>query len=334
MSVPLLSKILPKIAKKIGAQVIVEPKYGYVGQIIFKSGKKKYFRVSTLDINTVGSADIAKDKGYAKFFMENMGYAVASGKTFFRDDFAKAIGSKDTKTKAWTFAKKLGLPVIVKPSSRSQGFGVVKAFNRQTFDRAVRAIFKEDRVMLVEEAISGHDYRIVVLDNAVISAYERLPLSVVGDGKSTITALLKKLQREFQKTGRDTVIKMNDPRMREVLARNKKTFMSIPEKGENVPLLDNANLSTGGMAVDVTEKIHPSIQKLAINLTKDMGLRLCGVDIMLSNGAAEKLSNQQYWVLEVNAAPGLDHYFETGKKQQNIVEGMYLDVLKAMEKGR
>jgi hypothetical protein len=39
-------------------------------------------------------------------------------------------------------------------------------------------------------------------------------------------------------------------------------------------------------------------------------------------------------VLEVNAAPGLDHYFETGKKQQNIVEGMYLDVLKAMEKGR
>jgi D-alanine-D-alanine ligase-like ATP-grasp enzyme len=333
MSVPLLSKILPKIAKKIGARVVVEPKYGYVGQILFKNGKKKYFRVSTLDINTVGSADIAKDKGYAKFFMEKMGYTVARGGTFFRDDFAKAIGSKDTKTRAWTYAKKLGFPVIVKPNSRSQGFGVVKVTNQKIFNRAVKAIFKEDRVMLVEEALSGRDYRIVVLDNKVISAYERLPLTVVGDGENTIKTLLKRLQKEFEKTGRDTVIKMDDPRMREVLARTKKTFTSIPKNGERVLLLDNANLSTGGHAVDVTEKLHSSVQKLAIQLTKDMGLRLCGVDLMLSDNASENLLNQKYWVLEVNAAPGLDHYFETGKKQQKIVEAMYLEVLKAMEEG-
>jgi D-alanine-D-alanine ligase-like ATP-grasp enzyme len=333
MSVPLLSKILPRIAKKIGARVIAEPTYGYVGQIVFKNGKKKYFRVSTLDINTVGSADIAKDKGYAKFFMSQMGYSVAKGKTFFSDTFAKAIGSKETKDRAWQYAKKLGLPVIVKPNSLSMGYGVAKVTTKAIFDRAVRAIFKDDRVMLVEEALTGRDYRIVVLDNKVISAYERLPLAVVGDGKSNIKKLLKKLQAEFVKTGRDTVIKMDDPRMREVLARNKRAFSSIPTKGEQIVLLDNANLSTGGMAKDVTNEVHSSIKTLAIDLTKDMGLRLCGVDLMLSKNAETPLTEQNYWVLEVNAAPGLDHYFETGKKQQQIVEAMYLEALKAMEKG-
>lgn len=331
MPIPLLSKILPRIARKIGARVITEPTYGYVGQILFKNGKKKYFRVSTLDINTVGAADIAKDKAYAKFFMNGMGYSVAKGKTFFRNNFAKAIGSKNTIKAAWRYAQKVGLPVIVKPNSLSQGFGVAKVSNKQSFFRAARACFKEDRVMLVEEVLQGKDYRIVVLDKKVISAYQRLPLAVVGDGKSSIKKLLQKLQKEFIKTGRDTVINDRDPRIKEVLARSGKTVASVPKKGEQVSLLDNANLSTGGMAVDVTNLLDKSIAKLAIELTADMGLRLCGVDLMLSKDISIPLSKQKYWVLEVNAAPGLDHYFETGKKQEKIVAAMYLEVLKAME---
>jgi D-alanine-D-alanine ligase-like ATP-grasp enzyme len=39
----------------------------------------------------------------------------------------------------------------------------------------------------------------------------------------------------------------------------------------------------------------------------------------------------EFWVLEVNAAPGLDHYVKSGKAQQRIVESMYLEVLKAMQ---
>ncbi len=39
----------------------------------------------------------------------------------------------------------------------------------------------------------------------------------------------------------------------------------------------------------------------------------------------------RYWILEVNAAPGLDHYVKTGKAQEQIVRDMYLKVLKAMQ---
>jgi len=38
-----------------------------------------------------------------------------------------------------------------------------------------------------------------------------------------------------------------------------------------------------------------------------------------------------YWIIEINAAPGLDHYATIGKAQQKIVENLYLEVLKVMD---
>ena len=104
-------------------------------------------------------------------------------------------------------------------------------------------------------------------------------------------------------------------------------------KGHQVFLLDNANLSTGGDAIDVTKTIHPSFKKIAINLTRDMGLRIAGVDIMVTKGdITQDIKNCEYYIIEINAAPGLDHYVTTGKAQKKIVEDMYLKVLKALGK--
>ena len=103
---------------------------------------------------------------------------------------------------------------------------------------------------------------------------------------------------------------------------------SIPKYGEQIFLLDNANLSTGGDSADVTTMIHPAFKKIAINLTRDMGLRLCGVDLMIQGVISER--PKRYWILEINAAPGLDHYVKTGTAQEKIVEKLYLKVLKSL----
>jgi D-alanine-D-alanine ligase-like ATP-grasp enzyme len=123
---------------------------------------------------------------------------------------------------------------------------------------------------------------------------------------------------------------MDDPRIIEKLERQNLGFRIVPEKGRRVYLLDNANLSTGGDSVDVTDKIHPGFRKLAIKLTRDMGLRLCGVDLMIEGDITQK--PDVYWILEINAAPGLDHYAKIGRAQEKIVEDLYLEVLKSMEK--
>jgi D-alanine-D-alanine ligase-like ATP-grasp enzyme len=193
----------------------------------------------------------------------------------------------------------------------------------------MRAAFRRDRVALVQSPVSGKDYRIVVLDERVISAYERTPLNIVGDGESSIRRLLTQKQVGFMKSGRDTIIRAEDERIAENLKRQKLTMRSVIPKGERIYLLDNANLSTGGDALDVTNDIHPKFRDIAVNLTRDMGLRLCGVDLMIDGDISK--APGRYWVIEINAAPGLDHYIKTGKTQKKIVEDMYLEVLKAMQ---
>ncbi len=110
----------------------------------------------------------------------------------------------------------------------------------------------------------------------------RLPLSVIGDGKSTIKKLLKTKQKSFLTSSRDTMLNFSDPRIETKLLHQNLSFKSILRKGKKIFLLDNANLSTGGDSIDVTSDVHPEFKDLAVKITSDMGLRLCGVDIMVS----------------------------------------------------
>ncbi len=325
----MLPRLLKKIAPRIGARVTIEPQWGVVGQITFRNRKKSYFRYNTLDLNPVGSSDVAKDKDYATFFMKRMGYKTVIGRAFYSDEWCDAIGSKQNIEVAVRYTKKIGFPLFVKPNSGSHGTNVFRVETVRELRTALNKIFKNDRIALVQKPVEGRDYRIVVLDDKIISAYQRIPINVIGDGRSTIAQLLKKKQREFIASSRDSRIKFDDARIVLKLKHQKLTFRSIPKKGEKIFLLENANLSSGGDAIDVTNKIHPKFKQLAIKLTKDMGLRLCGVDLIVDGTITDP--PKKYRVLEVNAAPGLDHYVKTGNAQQKIVEEMYLKVLKSLK---
>ena len=325
----LVGRMLQKLAPKIGAKVILEPSLQIVGQIVFKNGRKRYFRFSNLGLNTLGASEIAKDKDFATFFMKRMGYSTIPGKTFYNNELCMEMGSENDIHAGYQYTKKLGFPVMVKPNSGSKGIGVCKVFNKQEFYKALHFIFKKDRIAIVQKAIEGKDYRIVVLDDKVISAYERIPLNITGDGISTIEQLLNKKQSLFIKNGRDTKINQKDFRIIQKLHHQNLSIKSIVKKDQQVFLLDNANLSSGGDSLDVTDYIHPEFKKIAVNVTKDMGLRFCGVDILVLGDIREKL--KKYCILEINSAPGLDHYALSGKKQEKIVEDMYLKILKGME---
>ena len=330
---PYLTNLIKRLAPRVGAKVVIEPEWGIAAQIIYKNGVVRSLRMYSLDLNHIASSDIARDKDFAKFFMQKKGYSVAEGQTVFRNDWAKTVQSNRTIGYGIKYAKKLKYPVIVKPNSKSQGNGVCLVSNAQELRQALLEIFKDEKVAIIEKYLPGKDYRIVVLDGEIISAYERIALSVVGDGKHSILALLKKKQKLFIKNNRDTRINFEDSRMKMKLQRLGLTFKSILPKNKKVYLLDNANLSTGGDATDVTNTIHAGFKKIAVNLTRDMGLRIAGVDIMVTEGDITKNPKDcAYYIIEINAAPGLDHYVTTGVTQRKNVEAMYLKVFKALGK--
>ena len=325
---PFVGELLLSIAKEAGVVVEVEPKFGYVGRIICPNGRIHYFRDTKFDLNTLGATEIAIDKAYASFFINSLGYPTIPGQAFYSKKWCAAIKSDQNIDAAYAYAKKIGLPVFVKPNSKSQGSCACKVNTRREFYQAFRQAAQKDKVVLVQEVVTGHDYRIVVLDNEIISAYERLPLCVVGDGENSIAELLAIKQQEFYTNGRDTSLPIDDYRITMRLARKGLTLEHVPSEGESCQLLDNANLSSGGEARDVTDTIHPDFQQIAIALTRDMGLRYCGVDLMIDGDVSQ--APGKYWVIEINAAPGIDNYSSGGPKQKQIVKDLYVKVLKAI----
>lgn len=322
---PLVGQIFKKIAKKVGAKIVLEPTFGHVGQIICPNGKIHYFRNSHFDLNPIGAAEIAKDKDYANFFMAKLNYPTIPGKKFYSEKMIKKIDSKDDIKAAWKYALTLGLPVVVKPNSQSQGRGVFLVDNERDFTEAFLEISMVDDIILVQKFVHGNDYRLVVLGDEVVSAYQRIPLEVVSDGKMSVKELFDVKSAKLESTGRNIGIDFDDKRIKIFLDRQGISSETINSDGEKSQLLFNANLSTGGESIDVTDKIHPFFRDLAIKLTHDMGLKFCGVDLIIEDDITKK---SKYFVVEVNSSPGIDNYYYSGKKQAKAVESIYLKILK------
>jgi len=78
----------------------------------------------------------------------------------------------------------------------------------------------------------------------------------------------------------------------------------VPDKGRRVILRNNANLSTGGTATDVTDEVHPEVAARVIAAAQMVGLDICGVDVVCES-VERPLEEQHGGIVEVNAAPGL-----------------------------
>ncbi len=328
-TVPALERML-ELAPRIGATVIREPRFGVAAQVVFANGVRRSFRRWSLDLNPTASSELATDKDWSAYFMRTMGYPAVPGEVFYSDELCTKLGSDRDLRAAVAHAQSLGYPLFVKPNARSQGRAVFKVFDRDELEQAAAAIFEIDSVLLMQPVQEGLDYRIVVLDDRVLCAYERRALSVVGDGVRSVAELLADKQRHFDEVDRHDTINAEDPRISIHLGRDGRTLAWIPADGEETALLDNANLSDGGSAREVTDELHPGYVEIAVRLTRDMGLRLCGIDIM----TGEPISSPpgRYVVIEINAWPGIEYFAASGPRERERVDELYLAVLVALSR--
>jgi D-alanine-D-alanine ligase-like ATP-grasp enzyme len=325
-----VTEFLKVLVPKINATLISEPEFENVGFIVFKDGKKEYYKNTSFSLNSFAAAEIARDKNYTNFFLKRMGYKVPEGQTFFSNKLNSHLHIKRTIHDGFEYAASLGFPVIIKPNNFSQGRLVTKIYNESEYYETAEKIFEITDVMLVERFCYGNDFRVLVLDEEVYAAYQREPLKIIGNGASCIKELIAEKQNDFVKARRKVDIDCNDYRLIHNLKRNNYTMDTILDRGVAFQILDNANLSTGGMIYDVTSSIHQEYKKLAVAITKDMRLRLCGVDF-LTEDICKPISD--YTLIEINASPGLNNYASLGAEQLAIVHSFYFKVLELLEKG-
>jgi len=294
---------------RIGNGGIIQLGYGKYSQKI---------ECTLTDNTSCISVDISCDKTVTNELLSQSGIPVPRGIVCYSSEEAVEASAD------------IGYPVVVKPINGNQGKGV--SLYLQTAEEVVKAynIAKAvNEMVLVEEYVKGRDYRVLVVGKQVSAVAMRIPAHVVGDGVHTIAELVSILNRDSRR-GEDHEKPMTKVVLDEIslnlLAKHGYTPESIPEAGVYVHLKYNGNISTGGEAVDVTDRIHPYNQEIAIRAARIIGLDIAGVDITCAD-IANPISAGNGAVIEVNAAPGIRMHLYPSKGKPRRVGDAIVDML-------
>jgi cyanophycin synthetase len=292
------------------------------GSLVMFGWGSRQRRIQAAEIDVTGAIaeSIAQDKELTKKLLDAAGVPVPLGRVVTDPD------------DAWTAAREIGLPVVIKPKDGNQGKGVtVNVTTREQLTAGYHAAaeFRDD--VMVERYLAGHDFRLLVIGNKLIAAARRDPPHVVGDGRHTVRELVDIVNRDPRRGAGHatslTKIRFDDIALGS-LAKQGYTAESVAPKGQRVTLRNNANLSTGGSATDVTDDVHPEVAARAIAAAHMVGLDICGVDLVCDS-VHRPIEEQGGGIVEVNAAPGLRmHISPSFGKGRNVGEAI-MDTLYA-----
>jgi cyanophycin synthetase len=264
------------------------------------------------------AVDIACNKEQTKKMLNEASIPVAKGDICY-----------DTEDLEETIAD-IGYPIVIKPLDGNHGKGA--SINVTNWEDAVKGLkhAKEySRRVIVEKFITGFDFRVLVINNEVIAAAQRVPAHVVGNGKNTIQELIDITNEDPRRGyGHENVLtEITIDKSTERLIDNAGyTLSSILSDNETLYLKSTANLSTGGTSVDVTDLMHPENVFIAERISRVIGLDICGIDIMAPN-LTQSLKENGGVILEVNAAPGFRMHLAPSEGLPRNVAAPVIDML-------
>ncbi len=250
---------------------------------------------------------IIDDKYFAKQFLKSCGFNVNSGEIF----------DKNHKKDAILYAKKIGFPVVLKPTTGSHGENVCMDIENDkelkfSIDNFLMQ-FGPAAYFLVEKEFVAKEFRIFLTKNDFFAAVERTPANVIGDGKSTIRQLIKTENWRRMNPRVTCLCKIPiDNILNSYINKQNLALSYIPKRGEKVFLRKNSNVSTGGNCYDVTNTIHHSYIKLGQEILRSLAVPFLGIDLLCKD-ITNEISD--YRICELNSAPGLSLHMmpETGK---------------------
>jgi len=213
-------------------------------------------------------------------------------------------------------AEVLGWPCVVKPLFDGGGKGVTAGITNNSDLKAAFDLargFTKNAIM-VEKFVPGDDHRLMIIDGKLFAAIRREPSTITGDGKSTIVQLLKEINHNRS----SNMVKSHylrpiaaDEILEQHLAQQNVNVETVLESGRRITLRSNANLSTGGMCIDVTARVHPHVRQMAETVAQTMGLATVGIDYITTD--IERSCEEGGALIEANTTPGLDAMIAAGQ---------------------
>ncbi|TCP96936.1 glutamate-cysteine ligase /glutathione synthase [Cricetibacter osteomyelitidis] len=224
-----------------------------------------------------------------------------------------------------------GRAVVIKPKSTNFGLGITifqqGVQDKNDFAKAIEIAFREDKEVMVEDYLTGTEYRFFVLGDETLAVLLRVPANVIGDGRHTVAELVA-MKNDHPLRGDGSRTPLKKIALGEIerlqLKEQGLTVDSIPTKDQLVQLRANSNISTGGDSIDMTDEMHPSYKQLAVDITKAMGAAVCGVDLIIPDLKQPAQPNLKSWgVIEANFNPMMMmHIFPYSGKSRRVTQNV------------
>jgi D-alanine-D-alanine ligase len=142
---------------RLGALDVIFPVlHGPFGEDGTVQGLLKLTNIAFVGAGVLGSA-VGMDKDVMKRLLRDAGIPIARFTAAFRYS-SEEIDFDQTR-------EQLGLPLFVKPANLGSSVGISKVKDREEFEGAVRAAFRYDHKILIEECIKGREIECSVLGN-------------------------------------------------------------------------------------------------------------------------------------------------------------------------
>ncbi|WP_019852753.1 hypothetical protein [Actinopolyspora mortivallis] len=266
---------------------------------------------------------LTEDKHATKLLLRQAGFTTPRGVALTSGDLEHPARDGDTRESrrlprlATEALATLGEPpVVVKPRAGMRGDAVrtnlVTAEAISTHINRWRHLFRD---WIIEEQIDCQDLRLQLIDSELVAACVREPASVTGDGRSTLATLVEQHRAEITAANPDNRLVI-DAEAEDLLREQGLRLDDVPEAGRTVRLTRTANLAKGGVAIDVTDHLHPGFHEWAPAVAKLFDTKILSVDALCA--APHKPPDTNVTILEVNAAPEWVHHTFSENRTHDI----------------
>ena len=204
------------------------------------------------------------------------------------------------------FTKKFGYPVVLKPADKDSGQGIqADILNKKELTEAFDRCQKISKNVLIQRFIKGAHYRFTTVNGKVVWIYQIDSAFVLGDGKSSLSILIKKENATPKRTYPYKRILINDT-TESILKRQNLKLESIPKKGQKIQLGIVQNVYEGAIPVVIPpEKVHPDNILLIERAANLFRLDITGIDFFISD-ISKKWYEVESQILEINSCPDLN----------------------------
>lgn len=272
-----------------------------------KDGKTKFISGYKFDLNSHGLGELLDDKYATYEMLSKKQIPIIPHHILFspqnKETYALDCNKIEVAEKLYFKYQK---NIVIKPNIGTCGRDVYHITKQEEIDSCLKKLWQSNfSVSVCPFYKIKAEYRMIVLKNECQAMYQKQRPIVVGDGRKTIRELL---------------IEFN-PLLKEKLKNQ--TYDKILETGEEYIYSWKYNLSLGAIPVPITNEIQSKLNKLLLQVTEEINLGFCSVDVI-------ETEDHEFFILEINSGVMMDHFISLMQNGKQIAKEIYRNAIKAM----